>query len=120
MWLYTPFGFISVVQHREHEDMLLVRARTEAHLTAVLAAYLPTNPYEIEHTPKADYAWRTTLHRKEFAELLANAVADIVYDNFKHAAAAKKPYDEPYMECLHDTWMHARDMQHDEPFGGQE
>ncbi len=52
MWLYTTHGLISVVQHRDHKDTMLVRARRESQLRAVLSHYLPGEDADVALTPE--------------------------------------------------------------------
>jgi hypothetical protein len=35
MWLFTSKGFVSVVQHLDDKDSLMVRARVKSHLQAL-------------------------------------------------------------------------------------
>ncbi len=86
MWLYTTHGLISVVQHRDHKDTMLVRARRESQLRAVLSHYLPGEDADVALTPEADYMARTVLSRDVLGRLMANVAAGITYPNFKNAA----------------------------------
>ena len=61
MWLFLPFGVVSVVQCRDDADVLLVRARAKETLTQFLAL---GRPWSRGQRPKvvsmatADYPFR--------------------------------------------------------------
>jgi len=84
MWIFTTFGFFSVVRHREKSDTLLVRTRVldDARILAMSLANV-----DVERTPAADYPYRLSVKADAFAKLMADCVDDINYDNFKNAVA---------------------------------
>lgn len=101
MWLFTKAGFISAVAHRDRPGFVLVRARRRAHLEALLP--LLEHEHHIEHSPGADYPYRVTLPKVEFAVLVAELVADIDYPNFKHEAARGGAFGRG-APSLHQVW----------------
>ncbi len=82
MWLFTPFGYFSVVAHRADKRVLLVRARVAKDLANLRKKYLPSLSKTVL-TPLADYPARATVGRKAFAKAVAKIALDIDYDNFK-------------------------------------
>jgi hypothetical protein len=93
MWNMTKIGFYSAVQHRDQPDTLLIRARSQQDLLN-LNAYADSKGLASEaspprQTPDADYPWRLTIPKADFAKLRADLVVDIDYDNFKNAVAAE-------------------------------
>lgn len=99
MWLFTTFGFFSIVQ-KQPGDLLTVRARVRADLER-LREHLPSMS-EIVEGAGTDYPYRTTVERERFAEALAALGRSIDYSNFKEAVA-----DElgPAREALcHEVW----------------
>jgi hypothetical protein len=82
MWLISRHGFVSVVQDRDNEDVLLVRGRFREDV----ASY----GYPVEHTPVADYPWRSWIPRAHLAEVVYLAVDGIDYDNFKDEVAREQ------------------------------
>jgi hypothetical protein len=80
MWLFTKHGLLSVVADRNNPANLLVRARQAHHITKNITDCLP------KYTPNADYHWRVSVDRAEFARLVAKAISEISYPNFKNAA----------------------------------
>jgi len=77
MWLFTSRGFVSVVQDRDNNDNLLVRARVRDHLQALLPQAIVTE------TLDSDYRYRVNVKKKIVAKLFADQVDAICYPNFK-------------------------------------
>lgn len=86
MWVITTSGFYSAVAHREHPELLLVRARAKGDLTR-LKKVIPG--MKIREDRRADYRWRTVVTREEWAHALVLLAADVDYDNFKNAVRRK-------------------------------
>lgn len=83
MWIFTGFGYFSVIEHRKDRDLLLVRSRVKGDLEKLKEKCLP-NLGEIVETPTgADYPYRALAWRVEFAEAMKKAVEQIDYTNFK-------------------------------------
>ena len=75
MWLYTPFGFYSVVQKPGEED-LTVRGRVEADLDALRERYLPElGPTKV--TPGHDYPCRAKSTHAALAAAMSRLVLDL-------------------------------------------
>jgi hypothetical protein len=96
MWLFTTRGFFSVVVYDESRDgnalplpngaspndVLLVRTRVFADLTAMLdALQLPSS--RAVSTPRSDYPFRCVVTREEWTDLLSLECDRIDYANFK-------------------------------------
>lgn len=83
MWLFTTFGYFSVVQ-KAGEPFLTVRARVAADLDALREKYLPelSAAMAIHGT---DYPYRAIIGHEAFARGLAKIGQDIHYPNFKDA-----------------------------------
>ena len=78
MWLMTEKGFVSVVEHRDDPDTLIVRARVPEDLKGL--------GLEVsEFNKDADYRYRTYICRAYFAHIVMTAVMDLNYTNFKSA-----------------------------------
>ena len=77
MWIGHLEGWLSIVKHRVEDGMLLVRSRDAYHIAHLW-------PYaHIEHTPDADYQYRSVISAEDVAEVVADQVINIGYDNFK-------------------------------------
>lgn len=104
MWIFTKLGAYSIVKPRfppygVPKDAVCVRARVKKDLVRLLHG---VGPYPIEHTPKADYAWRAYLPMQEW-ELLAQWLAgEVDYPNFKDEV--KRRQGEARERAYHDVW----------------
>ena len=110
MWLFTPFGFFSVVEIRRDPERLFVRARVRADLVALLKRIGARTP--IHRTPDADYPYRVVLPR----ETVAQAVADFVreglrYPNFKDEVLRRQGSSREL--AYHDVWTVMRGIEDD-------
>ena len=87
MWICHNQGFISIVESRE-PDVMMVRARKWEHLRDIFG------PHERIHvTPNNDYRFRVFVPRTELAELLAQMVIDVDYTNFKNSVVDDELHD---------------------------
>jgi cellobiose-specific phosphotransferase system component IIB len=77
-WLCFNDAFLSVVNHHDDRDQLVVRARRREHLTNVFG-----KDAQITVTPERDYKYRVIAERKKVAEIVAARINQIDYGNFK-------------------------------------
>lgn len=80
MWIFLNNAMLSIVQHTDHPDYLLVRARFPGDIEAAFAGFTIGN---VEHTPLRDYGYRVKLHRTLVESVIAKHVSNISYPNFK-------------------------------------
>lgn len=85
MWIFTNNAFVSIVQHREQPNTLLVRGRAPGDVARFLSV---PNCFE-EETPSADYRYRILASREEVGQALARALSKVTYPNFKDSIVAK-------------------------------
>jgi hypothetical protein len=113
MWLMTPQGFFSAVQHKDDPDKIMVRTRAKMHAQRLVEA-LPEGerPPVVETPPPADYRWRVTVTRAQWVYLVAKYAAEIAYGNFKNEA---HQYEHPtgFVSALHRVWADLQDFQDD-------
>jgi len=78
-------GFYSVVADKHNPERVLVRARddNDAQRMADRLTDAGRKPVLVIPTPDADYAFRMYVSRELFAHVMADAVRDIDYTNFK-------------------------------------
>ncbi len=111
MWIFFPFGFISVVAHRTRPNHLCVRARARVDLEALCARlFTAPKPALIQRTPEADYPYRIVVARRHLATMLEGFVLDgLDYDNFKGRAGQEFSMGQRRIKALHEVWgtMHA-------------
>ena len=89
MWIFTPFGFLSVVSDRNDPKKLLIRARARVDLENFKTLYCKRlGP--IENSPRADYPFRARVGRVAFTYAMGRVIEDLLYPNFKSAVTAKQ------------------------------
>lgn len=79
MWVFLNDAFVSIVQHKEHRDKLIVRARFAGDLELVF----PDLAGRVKKTPNADYRFRVIVDRSRVMNALMEEVGRIDYPNFK-------------------------------------
>jgi hypothetical protein len=98
MWLFAKNSFVSVVQHREKKNSVLVRGRRRSDLERLF----PEKANDIFEDPAADYRYRLLATKAELKETLARYIDEkLDYDNFK---AAQDPDSQDWTRFLHQVW----------------
>ena len=95
MWIFLNNAMLSIVDPKGTYEggqgtkggPLLVRARIAGDIEAVFPGA------KVAKTPGRDYLFRATVSRREVAEAMFNAVADIDYTNFKGSVPEKGRHD---------------------------
>lgn len=105
MWICHNEGFVSIVADRSNKDRLLVRARREEDLRAVLGD--TAKKVEIFSDRGADYKWRAFVDRKVMSAIIANHILDIDYDNFKNSVKNDELHDL-YAGFWQDHWNYQK------------
>lgn len=113
MWLFTKYGFYSVVCARQgdggygqpiDESRLMVRARLRQHLKALQTRFPAVlGDAEILVFPGSDYAFRIFVPKTAWVTVAAELTDEIAYDNFK-AEVARGDAGQSYEAALHDVW----------------
>ena len=84
MWIGHNKGWLSIVEHGDKPQPLLVRAREQG---AILTLWPESDLYE---DMNADYPFRADILREEVADGLCNVTLNIDYDNFKGSVVDRK------------------------------
>jgi hypothetical protein len=100
MWLFTPFGFFSIVQ-KPGDPSLTIRARVREDLDALRERYLPSLSATIAKAG-TDYPWRATATHEATGEAMAALVRDLDYGNFKSEVA--KLQGQVRATAYHQVW----------------
>ncbi|MBT4976495.1 MAG: hypothetical protein HOM86_04055 [Gemmatimonadetes bacterium] len=108
MWIFTPFGFFSIV-HKTYDapEQLTIRARVRGDLEN-LVSHLPSAS-AIREDINADYRFRITAEKDDVAYLMARLVVDLDYDNFKNQVAKEQGYDRA--ACYGEVWSTLYELQ---------
>ena len=95
MWIFSQMGFISIVQHIDKSNILIVRSRFRGHIERIFP-----NAHVLED-PNRDYRFRAELPAKEVSKVIAGLVSEIDYDNFKNSLDVN---DQGYLNCCIDVY----------------
>lgn len=104
MWVFTEFGFFSIVAHRDKPGFLLVRSRVRADLVR-FSKILP-GTRRICSTPEADYAYRLVAPADDVASALEQTARSIDYDNFKARVVERQGVERENVYM--GVWSHLR------------
>lgn len=83
MWIFLNDAFMSVVEHRDDSNLLMVRARLPGDLEAVFPDLAPS----VQTTPDADYMFRVVVTRERMMQAMIDEVGRIDYFNFKSSVS---------------------------------
>jgi hypothetical protein len=108
MWVFTQDGYVSVVDNKEREGLLSVRARDRQSLISIAEIASQS----IEFTPYRDYEYRTYATREQFAEWLALNVEMLNYHNFKDQV--HKTLGDDYYHACGEVWVAMTTIKDDE------
>jgi hypothetical protein len=110
MWLFTQYGFYSVVCGRDlhgnaarvDPDTLMVRARSLRHLESLQKRFPQLASLAIGDTADTDYRFRIVVPKPVWVEVTRELAAEIDYGNFKDRAHSRSS-DDRYVDALHDV-----------------
>lgn len=117
IWIFTKYGFYSVVCARQgngsrHQpadpDRLMVRARRREHLERLQSRFSDVlGPAEIKVYQGTDYPVRLFVEKAVWTQVSAELAAELDYDNFKAEVGESlkdQPDSGPYLDSLHRVW----------------
>ena len=81
MWIYTQYGFFSVVQLLDNQ--VQVRSRRKEHLIELQKCFPCIQGYSIDSRSGTDYEHRIIMQKSEWVVLAAALANDVDYENFK-------------------------------------
>jgi hypothetical protein len=90
MWVFLNNAFFSIVQHREDDEMVVVRARVKGDLERAFG-----EQHEVVELGGSDYRFRMFLNKEYVSDVMKQKVLDIDYDNFK-GSIRKQDYDRKH------------------------
>jgi hypothetical protein len=114
MWLFTTYGFFSVVCARSGNgskgmpvdpDRMMVRARLAEHLEALKERFPDElGDAEVVVTKDTDYACRLFVAKPNWVRVAAALAEETDYDNFKSAVSSSLgAAGDDYLHSLHDV-----------------
>lgn len=102
MWIFTKWGFISVVEDKSNPSFFVVRSREKYSLEEVVSRL--EKDYEIFTNIGTDYIYRIFVPKEEFVYLMVKELNSIGYNNFKQAAEEYIKEDE-WLNTLANVWF---------------
>jgi hypothetical protein len=105
MWIFSKFGFFSIVRHSKEGEDFQIRARTAQHLKN-LRRRVPVKLSPTLKLEDADYRFRIPdVTPTQLNVVLITLAAELDYTNFKNSIK----HDEAYHEAASRIWaeMHA-------------
>lgn len=103
MWLFTKYGFYSIVKKKFGDQVkpFQIRARTKVDLENLKdQVSLEENIIETLH---ADYPYRLIVNEDELARCMEAFKRNIDYDNFKNEVA-RHTDQKNKLDAYHDIW----------------
>lgn len=85
MWIMANNAFVSIVQHRDKPDTLIVRARVEGDVERFFG--WKAGDARVITTPAADYRFRAQVYREVVEHAMLRAARRVTYPNFKDSVA---------------------------------
>lgn len=82
MWIFTRDGFLSIVQHNDKPDILIVRSRFKGHIERIFGVLT-------DKDTGTDYEYRAEISRAEVSGVMSDLIRDIDYGNFKNELGIK-------------------------------
>tara|TARA_R110002111_G_scaffold188971_3_gene254347 strand:- start:1327 stop:1701 length:375 start_codon:yes stop_codon:yes gene_type:complete len=114
MWLFTKYGFFSVVLAKKvrngqvieepEPNSVMIRARRRKHLDALILRFSEFGNPEVLETRNTDYRYRAVVPRDAYAQVAKALATEVDYTNFKSECAKAMPDDQAYQEALHNIW----------------
>ena len=111
MWLMTRYGFFSIgcawkteTDNTPHPDLMMIRARSKAHLVNLQDRFKALGKYDITETQDTDYPCRIIASKSDIANMLSQLLEEIDYCNFKDEVPNTLPNDARYHHFLLRVW----------------
>jgi hypothetical protein len=108
IWIFTQSGFVSVVRHCDHRNLLLVRSRDRDSLAA-LCRRVGLADSEISELENADYRYRLVCSDAVLLRFLRGSVEELDYPNFK--SRVLKVRGSAWHDALTKIWSVMRSLQ---------
>jgi hypothetical protein len=102
MWIFAKMGFLSVVEHSDDPNKLMIRARFQEDIEELckrIRGLDGSQEVAWQETPEGDYRYRVTCGREIIAKLVQQLVREIDYTNFKQSVHGSPARDRAYMAC---------------------
>lgn len=106
MWICTNKGFLSIVNSDQDKTVLMVRARRQGDLEAIFGP-----DTKVTTIPGRDYQFRAFIRRDIVGTVIATALMEINYGNFKNSVK-----DAYLHDAYADVWGIMAELQEIPPY----
>lgn len=111
MWIFTKYGFFSVVCARKNNvwnaevdpNTMMIRARSQDHLKNLINNFSELKDFEIKTTHNSDYKYRIFVPKDIWIKISSQMSQEIDYDNFKNKVHDYLK-DNEFYGCLSKIW----------------
>lgn len=115
MWLFTLFGFFSVVQSAEKRKgqkgpMMMIRGRDLKEMKNLVKYFDVLRKYKIQTGVGTDYKYRVVVTKKDWLTVSDLMTRWIEYPNFKDAVASVPNQSPEYVQRLMRLWALIRQV----------
>ncbi len=93
MWLFLPESFLSIVKHKQDNNILVVRARRPGDIEKLFPRA------KVVTIPGRDYQFRAEVHRIDVANAIHAQVMEMEHTNFKDNV-----HDRDYHDACSHVW----------------
>ncbi len=108
IWIFSESGFVSVVRHRDHPHLLLVRSRDRDSLVS-LCRRVRLAESQISELKNADYLYRLVCSDAVLLRFLRGSVEELDYPNFK--SRVLKVRGSVWHDALMKVWAAMHSLQ---------
>jgi|TARA_B100001105_G_scaffold234419_1_gene208978 hypothetical protein len=105
MWIFTTYGFLSVVQHNALLDHFQIKSRVRDPLSELWP------DHEIEVIDWADYRFRITIEKSEALPTLIEVMGSVDYTSFKDACGCDSKYHLALTKIWNIMYSFQREME---------
>jgi hypothetical protein len=115
MWIYSIKGFVSVVQHEDDSNRVVIRSRLKIDIQSLKEMFesMGLKTSDIAVTTKADYKYRFVADRADWITVMIKLIQDVKYTNFKDAVykADSRVMRDKRHDVYLDIWSVSRRLQ---------
>jgi hypothetical protein len=104
MWIFSQYGFYSVVTGNEEVGKIQLRTRDRNHLENLKNAIPELANVAITQTDNADYQYRLIVDKVVWTDIIMPKLSDIDYGNFKSRVEERFGRQAKYSKFLHRLW----------------
>ncbi len=103
MWIFTKYGFYSIVQDNNDKNLFKVRARKKEDLEELQKKVDGISLFKIHKDERADYRFRIFITSEKLVEIMVMFSTSIDYSNFKDSIYRNKAQKDK-LDSYHQIW----------------